>query len=53
MHMLRKRRGITSTFLSVCAHLFEDDHADAMDALGSIDTARAANMVPIRRAGVI
>ncbi|MDQ1182036.1 tyrosine-type recombinase/integrase [Rhodococcus sp. SORGH_AS_0301] len=41
-----------TTTLSVYAHLFEDDHSDAMDALGSMGAARGENVVPIRRAEV-
>ncbi|ORL39585.1 integrase [Prescottella equi] len=42
-----------TTTLSVYAHLFEDDHADAMAALGAMSAApdRSDNVVPIRRRG--
>ncbi|MGW0042263.1 tyrosine-type recombinase/integrase [Rhodococcus sp. NPDC003348] len=43
---------VTTTF-SVYAHLFEDDHADAMAALGAMGTAipqvSTGNVLPIRR----
>ncbi|ELB89624.1 phage integrase family protein [Rhodococcus wratislaviensis IFP 2016] len=42
-----------TTTLSVYAHLFEDDHSDAMAALGAMGTAMQAsgdNVVPIRPA---
>jgi integrase len=40
-----------TTTLSVYAHLFEDDHADAMAALGAMGqpVERGDNVVPIRR----
>ncbi|MFZ2178239.1 MAG: hypothetical protein WAW17_30290 [Rhodococcus sp. (in: high G+C Gram-positive bacteria)] len=37
------------------AHLFEDDHADAMAALGAMDTSpprQNDNVVPIRRGNI-
>ncbi|MGW4479402.1 site-specific integrase [Rhodococcus triatomae] len=39
-----------TTTLSVYAHLFEDDHADAMAALGAMDStpARASNVIRLR-----
>jgi len=42
-----------TTTLSVYAHLFEDDHADAMAALGAMGqpVERGDNVVPIRREG--
>ncbi len=42
-----------TTTMTVYAHLFEDDHSDAMTALGSMATPRptAENVVPIRRTG--
>ncbi|MGW4482018.1 site-specific integrase [Rhodococcus triatomae] len=42
-----------TTTLSVYAHLFEDDHADAMAALGAMGSVpeRANNVVPMRRRG--
>ena len=42
-----------TTTLSVYAHLFESDHADAMAALGAMGAPpprQADNVVPIRRA---
>ncbi|PBC51162.1 site-specific integrase [Rhodococcus sp. ACS1] len=41
-----------TTTLTVYAHLFEDDHADAMAALGAMgaETTHAENVVPFRRA---
>ncbi len=42
-----------TTTLTVYAHLFEDDHTDAMAALGAMGTPRqtGGNVVPIRRMG--
>lgn len=42
-----------TTTMTVYAHLFEDDHSDAMAALGAMGTPRqaAGNVVPIRRMG--
>jgi len=43
-----------TTTLTVYAHLFEDDHSDAMAALGAMGTpthADSDNVVPIRRMG--
>ena len=42
-----------TTTMTVYAHLFEDDHSDAMAALGAMGTPRqtAENVVPIRRMG--
>jgi len=42
-----------TTTLSVYAHLFEDDHADAMAALGAMGqpAERGENVVPLRREG--
>lgn len=41
-----------TTTLSIYAHLFEDDHSDAMTALGTLGApALAENVVPIRRMG--
>lgn len=42
---------VTTTTLSVYAHLFEDDHADAMAALGAMvgSSERGDNVVPMRR----
>jgi hypothetical protein len=39
-----------TTTLSIYAHLFEDDHADAMAALGAMATAPKAygsNVIPL------
>jgi hypothetical protein len=37
-----------TTTLSIYAHLFEDDHADAMAALGVIGNRnRAENVIPL------
>jgi hypothetical protein len=37
--------------LAIYTHLFDDDHADAMAALGAISRSiNAPNVVPIRRA---
>ncbi len=43
-----------TTTMTVYAHLFEDDHSDAMAALGAMATPRqtAENVVPIRRGAV-
>ena len=38
----------TNLTLGVYAHLFQDDHADAMTALGALGTPRPANVVPMR-----
>lgn len=41
-----------TTTLTVYAHLFEDDHADAMTALGAMGQQTvAANVIPMRRRG--
>lgn len=42
-----------TTTLTVYAHLFEDDHADTMAALGAMGqpVKRGDNVVPIRREG--
>ncbi|WP_278313731.1 hypothetical protein [Lolliginicoccus levis] len=40
-----------TTTLSVYAHLFQDDHTDAMAALAGMATPPPANVVPIRGAG--
>ncbi len=42
-----------TTTMTVYAHLFEDDHSDAMAALGAMSTPSqaAGNVVPIRRMG--
>lgn len=39
-----------TTTLTIYAHLFEDDHSAAMNALGALAALRpaAANVVPIR-----
>jgi len=40
-----------TTTLGIYAHLFEDDHADAMAALGAMDRSRPdKNVLPLRRA---
>ena len=36
-----------TTTLTVYAHLFEDDHADAMDALGAMSKQRGGNVIPL------
>jgi len=38
----------TVVTMEVYAHLFEDDHADAMAALGSVSTPRRSNVTPLR-----
>ena len=38
----------TVVTMEVYAHLFEDDHADAMAALGSVSTPRRSNITAIR-----
>ena len=38
----------TNVTLGVYAHLFQDDHADAMAALGALGTSQSANVVPMR-----
>ncbi|MFC9790864.1 tyrosine-type recombinase/integrase [Rhodococcus sp. NPDC127528] len=38
----------TNVTLGVYAHLFQNDHADAMAALGALGTSRPANVVPMR-----
>ncbi|MGW4481141.1 tyrosine-type recombinase/integrase [Rhodococcus triatomae] len=38
----------TNVTLGVYAHLFQDDHADAMAALGALGTPRPASVVPMR-----
>jgi len=40
-----------TTTLTVCAHLFEDDHADAMAALGSMATPRGRQRTWCRSVG--
>lgn len=40
-----------TTTLSVYAHLFQDDHTDAMAALAGMATPPPANVVPLRGAG--
>ena len=41
-----------TTTLSIYVHLFEDDHADAMAALGARGNAVGSeNVVPMRRRG--
>lgn len=44
-----------TTTLSVYAHLFADDHSDAMAALGAMGepVADTGNVVPLNRAGAI
>ena len=37
-----------TTTLTVYAHLFEDDHADAMDALGAMPKQHAGNVIQLR-----
>ncbi len=37
-----------TTTLSVYAHLFEDDHTDAMSALGAVSQPSSANVVRLR-----
>jgi hypothetical protein len=38
-----------ATTLAAYAHLFEDDHADAMDALGAMGSAaRVGNVIRLR-----
>lgn len=37
-----------TTTLSVYAHLFEDDHADAMSALGAMSAPTTENVVRLR-----
>jgi hypothetical protein len=43
--------GHTRFPLAIYAHLFEDNHADAMNALGAMATPKAMtdNVVPLRR----
>ena len=48
------RHAKVTTTLSVYAHLFEDDYADAMAALGAMGTPpprQVDNVVPIKRRG--
>jgi hypothetical protein len=37
-----------TTTLTVDAHLFEDDHAEAMDALGTMSKQHAGNVIRLR-----
>lgn len=37
-----------TTTLTIYAHLFEDDHADAMDALGAMSKQYAGNVIQLR-----
>lgn len=37
-----------NTTMGIYAHLFEDDHAEAMAALGSVGAPRRSNVTPLR-----
>ncbi|WP_168187071.1 hypothetical protein [Williamsia sp. 1138] len=43
------RHAKVTTTLSVYAHLFEDDHTDAMAGLGAMGQPRGENVVRLRR----
>ena len=46
------RHAKPTTTLAIYAHLFEDNHADAMAALGAMSrpVARSGNVIPLRGA---
>ncbi|KXO90605.1 hypothetical protein AXK60_05550 [Tsukamurella pseudospumae] len=37
-----------NTTMGIYAHLFEDDHTEAMAALGNVGAARRDNVTPLR-----